>query len=229
MARIELPSGTVTFLFTDVEGSTRLLLERGSGYADLLSAHRTALREAFERHGGVEVDTQGDAFFIAFARATDAVAAGAAAREALGDGPIRVRMGLHTGEPQLTEEGYVGMDVHRGARIAAVGHGGQVLVSEQTARLLDATPLRDLGPHRLKDVGETRIYQLGDDDFPPLKTLYQSNLPTPANPLVGRKKELVDVMRLLAVERARVVTLTGPGGTAKTRFSIAAAEECADA
>src|SRR5215213_6463766 len=116
MARPELPSGTVTFLFTDVEGSTRLLLEHAAAYADLLAGHRAALRGAFERHGGVEVDTQGDAFFIAFARATDAVAAGAAAREALGDGPIRVRMGIHTGEPQLTEEGYVGLDVHRAAR-----------------------------------------------------------------------------------------------------------------
>src|SRR4051812_11140465 len=136
MTRPELPSGTVTFLFTDVEGSTRLLLEHGSAYAQLLAGHRTALREAFERHGGVEVDTQGDAFFIAFARATDAVAAGAAAREALGDGPVRVRMGIHTGEPQLTEEGYVGMDVHRAARIAAAAHGGQIVLSATTRRLL---------------------------------------------------------------------------------------------
>src|SRR4051812_9234044 len=225
----ELPAGTVTLLFTDVEGSTKLLAEHGDAYANLLAEHRRLLRAAFEAHSGVEVDTQGDAFFYAFARASDGASAAADGQAALSATPVRVRMGLHTGEPQLTEEGYVGMDVHRGARIAAVGHGGQVLVSEQTARLLDATPLRDLGPHRLKDVGETRIYQLGDDDFPPLKTLYQSNLPTPANPLVGRKKELVDVMRLLAVERARVVTLTGPGGTGKTRFSIAAAAECVDA
>jgi predicted ATPase len=225
----ELPAGTVTLLFTDVEGSTKLLAEHGDAYADLLGEHRRLLREAFSARGGSEVDTQGDAFFYAFARASDAAAAAADGQAALAATPVRVRMGLHTGEPRLTEEGYVGMDVHRGARVASVGHGGQVLVSEQTARLLDGAPLRDLGPHRLKDVGETRIYQLGDGDFPPLKTLYQSNLPTPANPLVGRKKELVDVMRLLAVDRARVVTLTGPGGTGKTRFSVAAATEVTDA
>jgi predicted ATPase len=225
----ELPAGTVTLLFTDVEGSTKLLAEHGDAYGDLLAEHRRLLREAFGARGGSEVDTQGDAFFYAFARASDAAAAATDGQAALAATPVRVRMGLHTGEPQLTEEGYVGMDVHRGARVAAVGHGGQVLVSEQTARLLDSAPLRDLGPHRLKDIGETRIYQLGEGDFPPLKTLYQSNLPTPANPLVGRKKELVDVMRLLAVDRARVVTLTGPGGTGKTRFSIAAASEVTDA
>jgi predicted ATPase len=220
-----LPVGTVTFLFTDVEGSTRLLAEHGERYAELLAAHRRLLREAFAAHGGVEVDTQGDAFFVAFARASDALAAARAGQEALVATPVRVRMGLHTGEPQLTDEGYVGMDVHRGARIAAAGHGGQVLVSEQTARLGDGTPLRDLGMHRLRDVGEVRVFQLGDADFPPLKTLYQTNLPTPPNPLVGRKKELIDVVRLLTVERARVVTLTGPGGTGKTRFSVAAASD----
>ncbi len=224
-----LPAGTVTFLFTDVEGSTRLLGEHGDAYADLLAEHRRLLREAFTAHDGVEVDTQGDAFFVAFARASDAAAAAAAGQRALAPTPVRVRMGLHTGEPKVTEEGYVGMDVHRGARVAAVGHGGQVLVSEQTARLLGGQELRDLGLHRLKDVGETRIYQLGKDDFPPLRSLYQTNLPTPANPLIGRKKELVEVMRLLAVDRARVVTVTGPGGTGKTRFSIAAASEVTEA
>jgi class 3 adenylate cyclase len=122
----DLPTGTVTFLFTDIEGSTRLLLDLGDAYADALAEHRRALRDAFERHGGVEVDTQGDAFFVAFARATDALAAANDAQRALGDGPIRVRMGVHTGEPLVTQEGYVGLDVHRAARIAAVGHGGQV-------------------------------------------------------------------------------------------------------
>jgi predicted ATPase len=223
------PAGTVTFLFTDVEGSTRLLAEHGDGYPELLAEHRRLLRGAFAAHGGVEVDTQGDAFFIAFARASDAVAAAHAGQEALAATPVRVRMGLHTGEPRLTGEGYVGMDVHRGARIAAAGHGGQVLVSEQTARLLDGTPLRDLGVHRLKDVGETRVFQLGDGDFPPLKTLFHTNLPTSPNPLVGRKKELIDVVRLLTVEHTRVVTLTGPGGTGKTRFAVAAAAEVSDA
>jgi class 3 adenylate cyclase len=127
-----LPAGTVTFLFTDVEGSTRLLRERGEDYADMLAEHRRVLREAFARHGGVEVEAQGDAFFVAFAKATDALAAASAAREALADGPIRVRMGLHTGEPTRTDEGYVGIDVHRAARIAAAGHGGQVLLSQAT-------------------------------------------------------------------------------------------------
>jgi predicted ATPase len=225
----DLPAGTVTLLFTDVEGSTRLLAEQGDRYAELLAEHRRLLREAFLERGGVEVDTQGDAFFVAFERASDALAAAERAQAALADTPVRVRIGLHTGEPQPAEEGYVGMDVHRGARIAAAGHGGQVLVSEQTARLLEGVRLRDLGVHRLKDVGDLRIYQLGEGDFPPLKTLYQTNLPTPANPLVGRKKELIDVVRLLAVERARAVTLTGPGGIGKTRFSLAAATEVTEA
>src|SRR5712691_6839122 len=121
----QLPTGTVTLLFTDVEGSTRLLHELGDAYADLLAEHRRVLREAFARHGGVEVDTQGDAFFVAFASAREAVAAAAAGQAAL-SGPVRVRIGLHTGEAQVTEEGHVGLDVHRAARIAAAGHGGQV-------------------------------------------------------------------------------------------------------
>src|SRR6266567_522750 len=139
----ELPTGTVTFLFTDIEGSTRLLHELGDGYADALAEHRRALREAFARHGGVEVDTQGDAFFYAFARAGDALAA-------LAEGPIRVRVGVHTGEPVVTDEGYVGLDVHRAARIAGVGNGGQVLVSATTSALIvaGATVLLDLGEHR---------------------------------------------------------------------------------
>ena len=174
----ELPTGTVTFLFTDIEGSTRLLHELGDAYADALADHRRVLREAFARHGGFEVDTQGDAFFIAFARARDAVGAAASAQRALLSGPIRARIGVHTGEPLRTDEGYVGMDVHRGARIAAAAHGGQVLIS-QTARELveDDLPsefaLRDLGEHRLKDLSRPqRIFQLVGDglerDFPPL-------------------------------------------------------------
>ena len=134
----ELPSGTVTFLFTDIEGSTKLLHELGDAYAEALAEHRRGLRAAFEAHGGVEVDTQGDAFFVAFARARDALAAAREGQQALADGPIRVRMGLHTGEPIVTEEGYVGIDVHRAARIAAVGHGGQVLVSQSTRELAGA-------------------------------------------------------------------------------------------
>src|SRR5690349_4198806 len=117
MSARDLPTGTVTFLFTDVEGSTRLLHELGDGYAKVLAEHRHVLRDAFAHHGGVEVDTQGDAFFVAFARATDALTAAREATAAL-DGPIRVRVGVHTGEPLVTDEGYVGIDVHRAARIA---------------------------------------------------------------------------------------------------------------
>src|SRR5947199_4324539 len=164
----ELPSGTVTFLFTDIEGSTKLLHELGDAYADALAEHRRALRAAFEAHGGVEVDTQGDAFFVAFGRAGDALAAAREGQEALAEGPIRVRMGVHTGEPIVTEEGYAGLDVHRAARIAAAAHGGQIILSETTRGLLDrAAPLRELGEHRLKDMIEVeRLYQLGQGDFP---------------------------------------------------------------
>jgi class 3 adenylate cyclase len=148
----ELPSGTVTFLFTDIEGSTRLLHRLGNAYADALAEYRRILREAFTRNGGVEVDTQGDAFFVAFARAADALTTAREAQAALGTGPIRVRIGVHTGEPLVTDEGYVGIDVHRAARIAAVGHGGQVLVSQSTRALVDPEGLLDLGEHRLKDL-----------------------------------------------------------------------------
>ena len=153
-----LPTGTVTLLFTDIEGSTRLLHELGDAYADLLAEHRVALRAAFERHNGVEVDTQGDAFFVAFSRAQDAVAAAADAQEALADGQVRIRIGVHTGEPLVTNEGYVGADVHRAARIMSAGHGGQVLISQTTRDLLDGRfPLRLLGEHRLKDMTRRRL------------------------------------------------------------------------
>src|SRR3954452_5588495 len=162
-----LPTGTVTLLFTDVEGSTRLLDGLGAdAYAGTLQEHRRRLRGAFGARGGAEVDTQGDAFFYAFAVASEAIAAAGEAQEALAEGPIRVRMGLHTGEPTPTEEGYVGPDVHRAARIAACGHGGQVLVSAATAALAQDAPLRDLGEHRLKDLSAPeRIFQLGDGEF----------------------------------------------------------------
>ena len=149
----ELPTGTVTFLFTDVEGSTKLLHELGAeDYSRALAEHRRILREAFAANGGVEVDTQGDAFFVAFPTAPGALAAAAEALDGLASGPIRVRVGIHTGTPHLDEEGYVGVDVHRAARIAACGHGGQVLVSASTAALAGADGLRDLGEHRLKDL-----------------------------------------------------------------------------
>ena len=223
----QLPTGTVTFLFTDIEGSTRLLRELGDSYADALSEHRRVLREAFARHGGVEVDTQGDAFFVAFARAKDALAAAANGQEALSTGPIRVRMGIHTGEPQATNDGYVGIDVHRAARIAAAGHGGQVIVSQSTRDLSPHDSLRDLGEHRLKDLtAPERIYQLGEDDFPPLKSLNQTNLPVQPTSLIGRERELGEVLALIRMHR--LVTLSGPGGSGKTRLALQAAAELVD-
>jgi predicted ATPase len=227
--RRDLPSGTVTFLFTDIEGSTRLLHEHGDRYVELLTEHRRVLRDAFARHGGVEVDTQGDAFFVAFARASDALGAAADGQAALTGGPIRVRMGLHTGEPVATDEGYVGIDVHRAARIAAAGHGGQVLLSQSTRDLVAGETIRDLGEHRLKDLSAPeRLFQLGDGDFPRLKTLYQTNLPVPATPFLGRGRELVEVVGLLRDEDVRLLTLTGPGGTGKTRLALQAAAEVAE-
>ena len=167
-----LPTGTVTLLFTDIEGSTRLLRELGTdGYAEALAHHRRELRDAFAAAGGVEVDTQGDAFFVSFPTATGAVAAANAAQEALAPGPIAVRMGLHTGTPSVAAEGYVGIDVHRGARVAGLAHGGQVLLSAATAALVEDQPLRDLGRHRLKDFdAPAQLFQLGTRDFPALRT-----------------------------------------------------------
>ena len=222
-----LPTGTVTFLFTDIEGSTRLLYELGDGYADTLREHRAILRDAFARHGGMEVDSQGDGFFFAFGRAADALA-GAREAQATLDGPVRVRMGIHTGEPLLVDDGYVGIDVHRAARIAAVGHGGQVLVSESTRDLLGDVGLRDLGSHRLKDLtSPERIYQVGDAIFPPLRSLSATNLPVVANPLVGRETELAELSALL-VDEIRLVTVTGPGGSGKTRLSMQVGAEVLD-
>jgi predicted ATPase len=224
----ELPTGTVTFLFTDIEGSTLLLQELGDGYAEALAEHRRVLRDSWREHAGVEVDTQGDAFFVAFSRATDAVAAAVQAQTALAGGSLKVRMGLHTGEPVRAEEGYVGYDVHRAARIAAAGHGGQVLLSQSTADLA-AADVRDLGLHRLKDLSAPeRIFQLGTDDFPPLKTLHESNLPVPATPFLGREEEVDRVAALLRQPEVRLVTLTGPGGSGKTRLALQAAAAAAD-
>ena len=227
--RDDLPTGTVTFLFTDVEGSTRLLHELGAeGYSEVLAEHRRLIREACSRHDGAEVDTQGDAFFFAFPTAPGAVAAASALTEALAEGPIKVRVGLHTGTPLPTEEGYVGGDVHRAARIAAVGHGGQVLVSSSTAQLVDRE-LYDLGEHRLKDLSAPeRIYQLGGGDFPALASLYRTNLPIPATPFLGRARELSEVALLLAREDVRLLTLIGPGGTGKTRLALQAVAQAAD-
>ena len=236
----ELPTGTVTFLFTDIEGSTNLLRELGDSYAKALGDHRQLLRKTFADHGGAEVDTQGDAFFVAFARAKDAVAAAADGQRTLAEGSIRVRMGIHTGEPIRTDEGYAGMDVHRGARIAAAGHGGQVLVS-QTAReliqddLSDEFALRDLGEHRLKDLsGPQRIFQLLaeglEGEFPALATLENrpTNLPPQPTPLIGRERELAEVVELLRSPDVRMLTVTGPGGAGKTRLALQAAADLLD-
>ncbi len=225
MSAAGLPTGTVTFLFTDVEGSTRLLTELGDRYADVLAEHRRALRRAFLAHGGVEVDTQGDAFFVAFAKASEALNAAAEGREALAPGPVKVRMGLHTGEPIVTDEGYVGIDVHRAARIAAAGHGGQILVSRSTRDLAGSHSLRDLGEHRLKDLtAPERLYQLGDQDFPPLKSLNATNLPVASSSLVGRDRELGELAALFR-DSVRLVTLTGAGGSGKTRLGLQVAAE----
>jgi len=221
--RADLPTGTVTFLFTDVEGSTHLLHELGpQTYADALAEHRRILREAVAAHGGVEVDTQGDAFFFAFPTALGAVGAASALVEALAAGRIRVRSGLHTGTPLLTQEGYVGDDVHLAARIAASGHGGQVILSGATAALVEGQ-LTDLGEHRFKDIAEAvPIFQLGNGEFPPLHTISNTNLPRPASSFVGREAELGDVVARIQ-SGGRLVTLTGPGGTGKTRLALEAA------
>ena len=225
----ELPGGTVTFLFSDIEGSTRLLQELGGdGYAEALAEHQRLLREAFERNRGVEVGTQGDSFFVVFQHPSDAIAAADDAQRALESGPIRVRVGIHTGEPLLTESGYVGLDVHRAARIAAAGHGGQVLISRASRELLDTTvELRDLGEHRLKDLtSPERIFQLGSQEFRPLKSLNQTNLPAQPTPLIGRERELAEVLELVSANT--LVTLTGPGGSGKTRLALQAAAELVD-
>jgi predicted ATPase/class 3 adenylate cyclase len=224
----ELPTGTVTFLFTDVEGSTRLLHELGpERYAKALAEHRWLLREAFARHKGIEVDTQGDAFFVAFPDAGDALAAAADGQRALGPGAIKVRMALHSGEPIVTEDGYVGMDVHRTARICSTAHGGQVVVSGRTRALVD-DELVDLGLHRLKDLGEPeRLFQLGTGRFPPLRSLNATNLPAQPSRLIGRERELAQLVALVADER--LVTLTGAGGSGKTRLGLHVAAELVEA
>ena len=178
-----LPTGTVTLLFTDIEGSTRLLHRLGDRYAEVLAAHNELLRAAFAAHGGQEIDTQGDAFFVVFPRAVQAIAATVAAQRALAahpwpaGTPVRVRMGLHTGEPLRVNDGYVGLDVHRAAHICAAGHGGQVLCSQATTdlvrhRLPPGVSLRDLGTHRLKDLNQpehtSQLVIAGlPADFPP--------------------------------------------------------------
>jgi predicted ATPase/class 3 adenylate cyclase len=236
----EQPTGTVTFLFTDIEGSTNLARSLGDRWPDVLQQHHAILRRAIRDHQGVEVRTEGDAFFAVFRSAVDAVAATAAAQRRLADhgwpedGPIRVRMGMHTGEGRLGGDEYVGLDVHRAARIAAAAHGGQVLISDATRmvaadNLPDGVTLRDLGEHRLKDFDDPQaIHQLVidglPDAFPPIKTLeIPSNLPLRLTSFVGRQREVATITELLA--SARLVTLTGPGGTGKTRLALRVASE----
>jgi predicted ATPase len=225
----EQPSGSVTLVFTDIEGSTRLMSELGEeAYRDVLAEHRRVVRDAFA--SGYEVDEEGDAFFYAFPSAGTALTAVGQAMCGLERGPIRIRVGIHTGEPVLDPPKYVGLDVHRAARVMAAGHGGQVLLSESTRALLDdGVQVRDLGEHRLKDLsGPQRLYQLGADEFPPVKTLHQTNLPVTPTQLVGRERELEELLELLRRKDVSVVTLTGAGGGGKTRLAFQAAAEATE-
>jgi predicted ATPase/class 3 adenylate cyclase len=229
-------------LFSDIEGSTVLLSRLGPAYADALDSQRLVLRKAWEAHGGTELGTEGDSFFVAFSTAGAAVAAAVQAQVELPriDWPageqVRVRMGIHTGTPTVHDGGYVGMDVHRAARIAAAAHGGQVVVSQATAALVDGglpqgAALHDLGKHHLKDIVlPEHLFQLSIDglqaDFPPLKSLgAASSLPRPATPLVGREGELAELAALLSSPEVRLVTLTGPGGSGKTRLAVGLAQK----
>ncbi|HET9416305.1 MAG TPA: adenylate/guanylate cyclase domain-containing protein, partial [Candidatus Limnocylindria bacterium] len=232
----ELPSGTVTFLFSDIEGSTRLATEHAAAWPAILDRHKEIMRAAFERLGGVEAGTEGDSFFVVFPGAPDAVAAAVAAQRALAEEPwepgteVRVRMGMHTGEAGFSADTYAGLNVHRASRIAGAAHGGQVLLSDATRALVaDALPggigLHDLGTHRLKDLEHPeRIWQLVIDGlpstFPPLASpgVTPNNLPTRLTTFLGRAREIGEVTGLL--ERSRLLTLTGPGGTGKTRLSL---------
>jgi predicted ATPase/class 3 adenylate cyclase len=232
----QLPIGTVTFLFTDIEGSTRLVQELGDRYRSILDAHHSMLRRAIVANGGVEVSTEGDAFFAVFPSAVHAVRATVDAQRELAaaawpDGvEIHVRMGLHTGEAELGGDNYLGVDVNRAARIAAAGHGDQVLLSGSTRALVetalpDDVVLRDLGQHRLKDLRlPEQLSQLVipglRDEFPALRTLnaLPTNLVAPETVLIGRDREIAELTGLLA--GPRLLTLTGPGGIGKTRLAL---------
>jgi predicted ATPase/DNA-binding CsgD family transcriptional regulator len=239
-----LPTGTITFLFTDIEGSTHLLRELRTEYATVLADYRRLLASAVQARGGLEVDAPGDAVFFAIPRATDAVAAAIAAQRAIhahawpGGAAIRVRIGLHTGEPLAAETGYVGMDVHRAARICSAAHGGQILLSQATWALVaddlpDGVTLLDLGEWRLKDLPHLeRLYQAVVPDlpakFPPLRTLdsFPNNLPRELTSFVGRQCEMAEIKALL--ESALLLTLTGAGGSGKTRLALHVAADVVD-
>lgn len=238
------PSGIVTLLFTDIEGSTRLLRTLSADAAvEAFALHNRLLREACARHGGYEQRTEGDSFFIVFQDASRAVAAAVVAQRLLaaqtwpGGVPVRVRMGLHTCEPTQVDGDYFGLDVHRAARIASAGHGGQVLLSRATrttAELPEGVTLRDLGEHRLKDLAQPEwIFQLQidglDRDFPPLNSLETpTNLPASVTPLIGREADVAAVEQLLRRDEVRMVTITGTGGSGKTRLAVAVAERLGD-
>ena len=233
------PIGIVTFLFTDIEGSTRLLQQLGEGYGEVLAEQRRLLRAAFKERGGHEIDTAGDGLFIAFHRATQAVGAAIEAQRAITshswpeNAPVRVRMGLHTGEAVLTSEGYIGLDVHRAARICSAGHGGQILLSQTMRDLVEndlpeGVSLHDLGEHRLKDLQHPeQVFQLLhpdlSEDFPSLKSLdtLPNNLPIQLTSFIGREKEIAAVKELMV--DTRLLTLTGSGGCGKTRLALQAA------
>jgi len=239
----ELPTGTVTLLFTDIEGSTLLLSRLGEQYEEALSAQRTIMRSAIARNHGLELGTEGDSFFAVFRSAADAVGCCVAAQQAVGrhewpeGATVQIRMGMHSGQPKPYESGYVGMDVHRAARIAAAAHGGQVVLSEAAWRLAEpelppgtgGIGARDLGFHRLKDIEEPEhVYQLTGpglaEAFPPIKSLgAPTSLPMPATPLVGREADLDHLLAMLGGPQVRLVTLTGAGGVGKTRLAVAAA------
>jgi predicted ATPase len=225
----------VTLVFTDIEGSTRLLQQLGDRYAERLEEHRRLIRDAVARHAGVEVEAQGDGFLLAFERADDAVAAAMDGQRRLAElDRVRVRMGIHTGQPRSGGAGYVGLDVHRAARICEAAHGGQILLSQTTKELVDAET-RDLGDHRLKDLSQAqRLYQLLGpglaQEFRPLRTLENrpTNLPSQPTPLIGREREIADTINLITGPDVRLLTLTGSGGCGKTRLALQAAAELVD-
>lgn len=239
-----LPTGTVTFFFSDIEGSTKLIQELGDAYPEALLAHHAIQRETLKAHNGHELRTEGDSFFIVFGSALDACAGAAAVQRALNvhqwpkQATVRIRIGLHTGEAALVGNEYLGLEVHRAARIAGAAHGGQILLSETTralveSRLPSGLTLKELGSHRLKDLARAeQLYQLSVEglraDFPPLRSIEHTpnNLPTQLTSFIGRDDQVRETMQLLA--RSRLVTLTGPGGTGKTRLSLQVAADVLD-